>query len=266
MGISDVNNTLIDHLNNISKAAEKATTRLSSGKRINSASDDAAGLAVYTSLEADSKIYNRARLNADDGISITNIADSTLSTVSDITTRQRELAMQSANGVYSNDQRAAMNDEYQQLEQEKQRQLQTAEFNGSKIFSGGDTTLQVGATGDGLSQIGVPSVSVESLSAGVADISTAENARAAVDDLDDKHSSISALQGQIGAAQSRVEQASISASNSSVETATAASRIRDADIAQEAANFTSTQIQQQVNVAMNAHANNNASVVLALLK
>ena len=263
---SDTTKKLITQLANIAQAAEKASVRMSSGKRINSASDDAAGLAIVAALESDAAVLDQAQRNGSYASSMADIANTSLSSVADITTRQRELAAQAANGTLSDSNRQALNNEYQPLEQEKQRILDTSEFNGTKIFNSEGTTIQVGSSGDASSQIVLPSGDASGLGSAVPDISTASTARAALDDLSNKTDAISTLQGQLGAAVSRVDYASQNAANGSIQAQSAASRIRDADIAAEAANYTAAQIRLQASTAMAAQANQHSSSVLALLR
>jgi flagellin len=253
-------------LDRSSKDISSAFDRLSSGKRINRASDDAAGLAIVAALEADVKTTLQGARNAVDGVSIANIADSALGSVSDINTRQAELAAQASNGTLSDEQRASLNTEYQELNQEKQRILSTTEFNGVSVFSQNSTTLQVGTDASSNSQIQLPSTDTSSLGAG-GDISTQAGAQAALDASSGQTQEIASLRGQIGAVVSRLEKAENNARNSAVESETAASRIRDADIADEAAKLTSARIRQDSTAALQAQAGKlNANTVLRLLQ
>jgi flagellin len=133
-------------------------TRLSSGLRINRGSDDAAGLSIADSLRADGKIYNQAIINANDGISMLEIAEGALRELSSIVTRISELAEQSANGVYSDSQRSALSKESNSLKDEFNRIVASTEFNGTKLLSiSGTTDIQVGLTSAAASQISVTS-------------------------------------------------------------------------------------------------------------
>ena len=250
-------------LDQTSHEINKSFAKLSSGKRINKASDDAAGLAIVSALEADVKTTLQGARNSLDGISITSIADGALGTVSDITSRQQELAAQSANGSLSDTQRQSLNDEFQSLEQEKNRVLQTTQFNGVNVFNG--ATLQVGNDGSANSQISVPSVSTSSVTS-AQNIGTQGGAQSAIDSLKNQNQSISAVRGQIGASVSRIESADRNARSSAVEFEAAASRIRDADYAQETANLTANSIRQHTSTALSAQANKlNSDSVLKLL-
>ena len=149
------------NLERITKRVESSYARLASGMRINKASDDAAGLAIAEKLKTKTHLYDRANLNINDGISTLNIAESGISQQSNILTRLAELAEQSANGVYSNSQRVALDEEYQALVREFGRIADTTEFNGLNLLLSGrgsnaqDITLQAGVDGSTLSTLTV---------------------------------------------------------------------------------------------------------------
>lgn len=137
---------LSDNTNGLARVFE----RLSSGQRINRASDDAAGLAVASTLNAKSRVYSQAVRNFNDGVSMLSIADGTLDALSNIVIRQRELAVQAASGTYSSDQRQSLNDEAQALSQEYARILNSSEFSGRSLFTTDEeaVTLQGGIGND----------------------------------------------------------------------------------------------------------------------
>ncbi len=139
-------------LSNATKKLGDSYTRLSSGLRINKASDDAAGLSISESLKADTRLFNQGIRNLNDGVSLLNIADGALNELSNITIRLRELATQSANGTFSNKQRVALDQEAQSLSKEYNRIARTTEFNGRKIFNGdfGELSLSAGIGRSGL--------------------------------------------------------------------------------------------------------------------
>ena len=122
--------------------------RLSSGKRINQASDDAAGLAVASTLNATARIYTQAARNVNDGISFLNVADGATSALKDILFRLRELSTQSSNGTFSNAQRQSIDKESQALQAEYGRILDTTSYNGIRVFGGGDVSVQAGVGAD----------------------------------------------------------------------------------------------------------------------
>jgi len=265
MALSNISSKFSSPLQKASKDLESNFEKLSSGRRINRASDDAAGLAIVAQLESQVHTATQAVRNANDGISLADIAASTLRSVNDINTRMQELATQAANGTLSAEQRKALNSEYQALAEEANRQLESAEFNGSKIFNAAGTVLQVGNTGDPSAQISLPAVDTAALKSGVPNILTADAARQAIDDLSTRISNTSSLIGQIGAARSRVETAASSASSYAVTAEESAGRIRDADIATTVADLTRNKILQQSGVAIQAQANLSSQMVLKLL-
>ena len=237
--------------------------KLSSGKRINRASDDAAGLAIISALESDVKTSLQGARNAVDGVSIASIADGSLSQISDITARQAELATQAANGTLTDTQRESLNAEFQQLDQEKSRILSTSSFNGVNVFSG--STIQVGTEGGSSSQIQISETDISAIT-GSLDISTQDGAKSAIDSLKSVSDSVGSVRGQIGASVSRLEVAETGARNRAVESEAAASRIRDLDVADETAKVTAAQIRQNSNVALAGQAAKlNGDIVSKLL-
>ena len=266
MAVGDVNTKrIVNSFGNTTKQLESSFEKLASGKRINKASDDAAGLAIVSALEADVRTYNQASRNAGDGISVANIAEGALSQLSDIGARQQELATQAANGTLSDQQRETLNTEFQSLQAEKSRILETTEFNGVKVFNQSGTSVQVGNTSDSNSQINLPSVDTSALTQSI-DISSIESARSAIESLKTQGDALSTSQGQIGAAVSRINVADQRAKSNSIESEGAASRIRDLDLAQETANKVSISIKQNVNSALLAQGNLSAQSVLKLLQ
>lgn len=257
---------LKDRLNQNINSQNKISERLSSGKRINKASDDAAGLAISANLEAAISALGKAADNVSYGTSITNVADGALEQISNVEVRMKELALQSSNGTLSDEQRGALNEEYQQLSQEVQRITDTAEFNGTKVFDQAQgTSIQVGTDSSSSSSITLPTLDSTQIIAG-GDISSAAGAQAALDSLDSNINAVSAQRGTVGSIQSRLDTAlgSIRAKEDSSSEANA--RIRDADIAKETADFVAISIRSDVATAVNAQANASANTVLQLLK
>ena len=255
-------------------------SKLSSGMRINKASDDAAGLAIADSLKADQKIASVAIRNANDGISSIAIADGALAQVSDVLTRLAELAEQSANGVYSTDQRSALQNEFSALGSEIQRIALTTEFNGVKLLSGGaGITLQVGFDSNADSQISIRNVTgtLESLGIGNsvgamtysicgATIEAGQSAsRAALDAVNNAIGSLAATRGNLGAVESRLTVTINNLEVAKENFASAESQIRDVDVASEAAELTRLNILQQAGASVLAQANQQPGIALSLL-
>jgi len=237
--------------------------RLSSGLRVNSAKDDAAGLAIGERMNAQIRGMTVAIRNANDGISLAQTAEGALSTVSDALQRMRELAVQSANGSNGAGDRANLDAEYQALSSEITRIATSTKFNGLAILdtNAGAQTFQVGANvGDTLD------ITTSKVTTVGGDLTSAANANTAIGALDTALDTINTDRATYGAAQSRFTSA-VNNLESARENQTAArSRIMDADFAAETANLTRGQILQQAGTAMLAQANAMPQSVLALLK
>jgi flagellin len=270
------------NLGDTSSRLETTYTRLSSGLRINRAKDDAAGLAIAESLKADARIASVAIRNANDGISIVAIADGAIGQITNVLSRLAELAEQSANGVFSNAQRSALNLEFNALMSEVERIAFTTEFNGLKLLSGGgNVTFQVGFDGTSLSQVTYSGVQATLAALGLAQPNTsapiysiigtteAESqsaARNAIDAIRTAIVSVTRNRGTLGAAESRLDVTIQRLQVARENFMAAESRIRDADIAAEAAELTRLNILQQAGTAILAQANQQPQLVLQLLR
>ena len=249
-----ISNVLNKNLNYLNKLSEK----LASGKRINRASDDAAGLAIMNALEASTATLSIGNRNSNDGISALSIMDGSLSQLSDISIRMQELATQSANGTLSDTQRAALNEEYQQLAQESQRIVDTTEFNGKKLITNDDIVIQSGNTSDPNSQTAIQGVDVTGTISRVAtqDISTQAGAQAALEPLKTHIQEITSARGNLGAQESRIL-ANMQNITTRIEGEEAAlSRIRDVDVADAVSKMTSANIRSNAATAMYAQTSN----------
>lgn len=266
------------------EALQTSYERLSSGQRINKASDDAAGLAIADSLRADQRIATVAIRNANDGISVVAIADGALAQISSVLTRLAELSEQSANGVFSTQQRSALQNEFSALGSEIERIAVTTTFNGVKLLSGGSSiTLQVGFNSGSVSQIQITNVqgtlsalglggtggngSVLTYSISGTTIDEGQSAsRAALDAINGAIGSLSQTRGNLGAAESRLRVAINNLSVARENFAAAESRIRDVDVASEAAELTRLGILQQAGAAILGQANQQPSLAISLLR
>ncbi|MDD2942341.1 MAG: flagellin [bacterium] len=259
-----------------------AYRRLSSGLRIASASDDAAGLAVADQLRADARIAQVAIRNANDGISIINISDSAMDQIGNTLARMTELAEQSANGVYSNDQRSALQQEFRFLGSEIERIAVTTEFNGVKLISdGAQVIFQVGFDGQSTSQVAFSGVQATLAGLGLAGTGSSvlsfsligntlaesqDASRSALEGVKDAIGSVARNRGILGAAESRLN---ITINNLQVARENfqaAESRIRDVDVASEAAELTRLNILQQAATSVLAQANQQPQLALNLLQ
>ncbi|HHC73198.1 MAG TPA: flagellin FliC [Thiotrichales bacterium] len=265
----------IRNLNKTQGEMQTSLQRLSSGLRINSAKDDAAGLAVVESFTKQIRGNAMAIRNASDGISLAQSAESALGQLSDNLQRIRELAVQASNGSISNSDRSQLQKEVDQLTQEISRVIQTADFNGNALLSSTSTlTFQVGYEGSATNQVSVNTTTVTGIAGysgdleatGTINITTSANASAALGSLDSAITTVAQQRATFGAVQNRFE-AVISNLNAFNESLTAArSRIQDADFAAETANLTRTQILQQAGISMLAQANQLPQSALALLQ
>ncbi len=275
--------------------------RLSSGLRVNSAKDDAAGLAIAERMHAQVRGMNVAMRNANDGISMAQVGEGALGKVSDILQRMRELAVQSANGTNSAADRVSLNQEYVQLAQEATRTLGGTQFNGQNILATTNaSTFQIGSNNTtDLDRITVTSFDWTSTSnAGITDvlgsailsgtdvgsynsatstytvgtdaplnlISDIPGAQAAIANLDNAMNSVNAQRATFGAVQNRFENVVANLMVASENQSAARSRIMDADYAAETSNLSRAQILQQAGNAMVAQANQLPQQVLSLLK
>lgn len=255
--------------------------RLSSGQRINKASDDAAGLAIADALRADQRVATVAIRNANDGISAIAIADSALGEIGNVLSRLAELAEQSANGVFSVEQRSALHNEFGALASEIERIAVTTAFNGVALLSGGNSVvLQVGFDSASTSQIGFTGVNGTLASLGLANTGSSaltysinassevegqSAARLALDAVNAAIQSLATNRGTLGASESRLRVAINNLTASRENFAAAESQIRDVDVASQAAELTRLGILQQAGAAVLAQANQQPAIALNLL-
>ena len=259
-------------------ALATSVQRLSTGLRVNSAKDDAAGLAIAERMNTQVRGMNVAIRNANDAISLSQTAEGTLSKINDMGQRMRELAVQSANATNNDSDRASLDAEFQALSAEIKRNLEGTSFNGTKLFSALATmTFQVGANNATTDQIAVVTADLTKEAkltavlggtggAAPADIKDAAKSREALGKLDEMLSMVNAKRAEFGATQNRFE-AVIQTLQVSAENQTAArSRIMDADFASETAALTRSQVLQQAGTAMLSQANSLPNNVLSLLR
>lgn len=243
-------------------ALNTSLQRLSSGLRINSAKDDAAGLAIATKMDSQVRGQQVAIRNANDAISFAQTTEGGLAKQTDAIQRMRELAVQSANATNSSADRTNLDAEFTELKAEVVRLNSATKFNGSAVFGTTAKVYQVGAdTTDTISVNGVAA-----LTSATGSISSASGATAAITALDAALTTLNTNRAKLGAIQNRFESV-VSNLQVSVENQSAAkSRIMDADFASETANLTRGQILQQAGTAMLAQANSLPNGVLALLR
>ena len=274
--LSLINNiSSLNAQNNLSKtehSLSSALQKLSSGMRINTAMDDAAGLGISVNLESDVASYNQASRNANDGISVTQTAEGALNQTSAIITRLRELAMESASDGVSNTQRAYIQTEATQLTSEIDRIANDTQYNGTSLLNttASSLTFQVGigssTTNDQIKVGKVDATSATLLGATALDFSTQTGAVAALGSLDTALDTVSNDRSNLGAIGNRLSDAVSTIATISTNLSAADSRIRDVDVASETSNMTRLSVLAQAGVADLAQANQQPQVALKLLQ
>jgi len=258
----------------------KTLTHLSSGKRINTGADDAAGLRIADSLRANTFALDQAVRNANEGISVSQIADGTLQEMSNLLTRAVSLAEEASTETVDSSGRGSLNAEFTQINYELSRIAQQANYNGYSIFGtsgiNGSLTVFVGDLNGG-SSISVTISGITSSNGKISGFnSTGDLSSVTLADMDGAQSAlttiktalgaVSTMRANIGAGINRLQSAVAVLQNQSTNTQAAESTIRDANIAQEVANLTKYQILAQTGVAALAQANSNSQNVLSLLR
>lgn len=263
------------NLNQSNSALASSLQKLSSGLRVNSAKDDAAGLAVSEGLTSQIRGNSQGIRNAYDGISVAQTAESALGQVGNNLQRIREISVQAANGSISDDNRSQLQKEVDQLTQEVSRIVQTTNFNGTKLLSGGSgLTFQVGSSGSTDNQVTTSGVELSGIAAysgsltatGTVNVSSSGAASAAIASMDAAIQTVTNTRATFGAIQNRFE-AVIANTQAYVENLSASrSRIVDADFASETATLTRNQILQQAGTAILGQANTVPQAALSLLR
>ena len=259
----------------------QSVERISSGIRINRASDDAAGLAISEGLRSDIRALRQAGRNANDGVSLINITEGALNEQGSMLIRLRELASQAATGTTGSTERATIQLEFNSLRNEIDRITNTTEFNGQKLIDGSlassiastsQVFIQIGIDSNANSrinlneQMNIKAVTASALSIDTLSVTTSTDALTALEGISEAISTVTATRGQVGSVQNRLMR-SISNLSISVENLSAAeSQIRDADIAEEVALLTRNQIMVQASTAMVGQANLIPQSVLQLLQ
>ncbi|NNM76921.1 flagellin FliC [Sphingomonas sp. ID1715] len=253
---------------------QNAMERLSTGKRINSAKDDAAGLAIASTMTATIRGMGQAIRNANDGISWAQTAEGALSEVTNMLQRIRELAVQSASGTYSSTDRTNLNTEVTELKSQITNILATTEFNGTRVFNSsasgttysaqaGSLSVQVGSNnGDSVT---LSFSSLSDLASGTS-VSSATNANSALDNVDTMLDNVNTTRASLGAGQSRLQSVVNNLTNNVNNLSDARSRIEDTDFSAETTNLAKAQILTQAATAMLAQANQSQQNVLSLLR
>jgi len=258
------------NLNSTQNKLNTAISRLSSGLRINSAKDDAAGLAISDRMTAQVNGLNQAVRNSNDGISLAQTAEGALDEVTSNLQRMRELSVEAANGTNSASDLDSLQTEFDALVAEIGRTATDTEFNGIAVLNGGaagtTVTLQVGANSGQTISFTIAASDATTLGVNAEDVTTAAGAATAMDDIDAAIDAVDTIRSGLGAIQNRLTSTVANLTNVSENISSAQSQITDADYAAETANMTKAQILQQAGVAMLSQTNQLPQTVLSLLQ
>jgi flagellin len=256
------------NLNSSQGTLSSALARLSSGLRVNSARDDAAGIAIATRLEAQSRGMSVAIRNSNDALSFLQTAEGGIAKITESLNRMRELAVQAANGTYTASDRTNLNAEFGQLSSEIARVVSQTEFNGIAMFTGtnGNQTFQVGANTGQTIDVGIATLGGSAITINNSNINTASDAVTVIGLIDTALDTVNTERAKIGGAQSRFESVISQLQIARENQEASRSRIMDTDFAEETARLTRAQILQQAGTAMLAQANALSNNVLSLLR
>jgi flagellin len=259
---------------NLSQAQKTLGTsfnRLSSGLRINSAKDDAAGLAISESMRLQIRSFNVAERNANDAISMSQTAEGALGEISNVLGRMRELAVQGASGAITSTDRSYLQTEFRSLQLEVTRILTSTKFNGKALTKSASETVnfQVGInnTSDDRIAVSFGGVGLSSLTATTVKVSgTATNSQGALSTIDTSLTTVSTARARFGAAMNRFEVTASNVQTARLNLTAAASRIRDVDVAEETATLSRSQVLATAGVSVLAQANSSPQLALGLLR
>ena len=255
-------------LSGVQSAQQKSTEKLSSGYRINRAGDDAAGLSISEKMRSQIRGLNKAASNAQDGISLVQVAEGALNETHSILQRMNELATQAANDTNTASDRTAIKAELEALESEIDRIATTTQFNTQNLLDGSFTgkNLQVGALCGQAIKISISSMKAADLGVDGKDVDSFGNAGAAMKAYQGAISKVSTQRSALGALQNRLEHTIANLDNVSENTSSAESRIRDTDMAEEMVSYSKNNILAQAGQSMLAQANQSTQGVLSLLQ
>ena len=256
-------------ISNAQRGANTSASRLSSGRRINSAKDDAAGLAISDGMNSQVRGLNQAMRNANDGISLVQTADSALSESTNILQRMRDLAVQSSNGLNNANDRKSINEEFSQLQSELDRIADVTSFNGRKVLDGSlenGMNFQVGANAGEAINVSVDGATQQDLGTESLNVLTQQNSQDVLGAIDEALEYVSGVRSELGSTFNRFESTISNLGNVSENIAASGSRIADADYAKEVSNMLKNRILEQAGVSVQAQANQRAGSLLALLQ
>ena len=276
MGLRIATNTAAQsvqkNLREVSSKSQSSLEKLSSGKRVNKASDDAAGLAIATNLKAQTQGLRQAARNANDGVSMVQTAEGGLNEVSNILVRLRELTIQAASDTVGEDERGFLDKEYQQLSTEVDRIAESTTFNGTNLLNGeggGVLDIQVGTFAGEQNRIGFDSddanATADAIGIGGTSISDKGDALDAIEDIDGAIKSVSGHRANLGAIQSRLQSTVANIETQAINQDSARSVIEDVDVAAETANMASANVVKNAGISSLAQANQIPNSALRLI-
>jgi len=254
------------------RALDKSFAQLSSGSRITKAADDAAGLSISENLKSSIRGLKQAKRNANDGISMVQVAEGGLGEISNMLTRLRELGVQAASDTVGDRERGFINKEVQQLKDEIQRIAESTRFSDTNLLdgTGGNFEFQVGINNDDFQDriafnAGAIEAGVDALGIGSFDFSNKADAREALEVLDDAQKQVNGHRATLGALQNRLTSTTNNLSVAEENFSAANSRIRDTDVAESSASLAKNNILRQASIGVLAQANQQTSAALNLI-
>lgn len=281
----------VDAINRSNSSLATSMERLATGNRINSSANDAAGKQIANRLESQSSGMSQAMRNVSDATAMLQTADGTFDEMNDIMGRMQDLATQAANGTYSDDDRAAMQSEFDELGQQMSDMMQNTTYGGtnlfngaSGLFSGGSVTFQVGASSSDTMSVDI-SAQLTSLTSSLSDLSAAfsgdqagtagasgtelmdaSSANATITKVQDIMAEVGRIQSSLGASINRLNDTAANLQNMKDNTDAAVGNIMDTDYATEASNMTKQQVLMQTGISMLKQSNSMSSMVSSLLQ
>lgn len=244
------------YFNASTAATQKSMKVLSSGYKINSAKDDAAGMAIYQKMRSQTSGISAASNNVQDTMSMIRTADGVMGGLHSMTNRMKELATKASNGLLGAEERQSLQSEYNQLLKEVDRSTKSATFNGNKLFDGSTYTMQVGDKSSDTMDLEMKETSSNTLGLDTVDLTTADGARAGLDVINSAINQISSQRSEIGAAENGLEYTFNSLTNYESNITEAMSRIMDADIGKASINQSLSTIMNKTSLAMMKNAQN----------
>lgn len=258
------------NLSNTQTQMQTTFARLASGYRINGAADDAAGLGIAESFNAQVRSFGVAQRNANDGISMAQVADGAAGQVSSILGRMRELAVQSSNGDLSTNDRTNLDTEFQALSGEIDRISSVTQFNGTNLLSGASASVNfqvgIGTTSNDRIAVSFGGADTTRLAVNGLDVTSFANAQTAITSIDSGIQSLSTVRAGFGTAINQLQGAVSNLQTTSANMSASLGRIRDVDVAAETANMAKMQVLSQAGVSVLAQANQSPQLALSLLR